>query len=100
MVLSTLLQSVATYDNFLRSFIFLSSMTIVYCDNVSIVYMTANRVHHQRTKYIEIDIHFVRKKVALGQIQVLHVPSAHPYVDISSSVHRYYDQGTASTVVH
>ena len=44
--------------------------------------MTANPVHHRRTKHIEIDIHFVREKVALGQFRVLHVPSAHQFVDI------------------
>jgi len=56
--------------------------TVVYCDNVSAVYMTANPVHHRRTKHIEIDIHFVREKVALGQFRVLHVPSAHQFADI------------------
>ena len=30
--------------------------TVVYCDNVSDVYMTANPVHHRRTKHIEIDM--------------------------------------------
>ncbi|XP_066374879.1 uncharacterized mitochondrial protein AtMg00810-like [Miscanthus floridulus] len=56
--------------------------TIVYCDNVSAVYMAANPVHHRRTKHIEIDIHFVREKVALGQFRVLHVPSAHQFTYI------------------
>ena len=60
----------------------ISSATIVYCDNVSAVYMTANPVHHRRTKHIEIDIHFVREKVALGQVRVLHVPSSHQFADI------------------
>jgi hypothetical protein len=55
----------------------LSSATVVYCDNVNAVYMTANPVHHRRTKHIEIDIHFVREEVALGQVRVLHVLSAH-----------------------
>ena len=44
--------------------------------------MTTNPVHHRRTKHIEIDIHFVREKVALGQVRVLHVPSAHQFTDI------------------
>ena len=60
----------------------LASATVVYCDNVSAVYMTANPVHHRRTKHIEIDIRFVRKKVALGEVRVLHVPSSHQFADI------------------
>nr|GEW96283.1 copia protein [Tanacetum cinerariifolium] len=41
--------------------------TLVYCDNVG-VYMFANPVQYQRTKLIEIDIHFVRDKVAAGHV--------------------------------
>ncbi|XP_057719171.1 uncharacterized mitochondrial protein AtMg00810-like [Arachis stenosperma] len=37
---------------------------------------------HQRTKHIEMDIHFVRKKVARGQVRVLHVPLRYQIVDI------------------
>nr|GEW54067.1 ribonuclease H-like domain-containing protein [Tanacetum cinerariifolium] len=33
--------------------------TLVYCDNVSAVYLILNPVQHQRMKHIEIDIHFV-----------------------------------------
>ncbi|WVZ53780.1 hypothetical protein U9M48_004676, partial [Paspalum notatum var. saurae] len=58
------------------------SATLVYCDNISAVYMTANPVHQRRTKHTEIDILFVREKVALGQVCVLHVPSSHQFVDI------------------
>ncbi|GJW79413.1 ribonuclease H-like domain-containing protein [Tanacetum coccineum] len=53
----------------------LFTATLVYCDNVSAVYMSTNSVQHQRTKHIEIDIHFVRDFVASGQVRVLHVPS-------------------------
>ncbi|GJW36328.1 ribonuclease H-like domain-containing protein [Tanacetum coccineum] len=53
----------------------LFTATLVYCDNVSVVYMSANPVQHQRTKHIEIDIHFVCDKVAAGHVRVLHVPS-------------------------
>ncbi|KAJ9540484.1 hypothetical protein OSB04_026990 [Centaurea solstitialis] len=56
--------------------------TLVYCDNVSAVYLSGNPVQHQRTKHIELDIHFVREKVALGHVRVLHVPSAYQYADI------------------
>ncbi|GJX94878.1 ribonuclease H-like domain-containing protein [Tanacetum coccineum] len=60
----------------------LSSATLVYCDNVSAVYLSSNPAQHQRTKHIEIDIHFVRDLVGAGQVRVLHVPSRYQYVDI------------------
>ncbi|GJU35887.1 ribonuclease H-like domain-containing protein [Tanacetum coccineum] len=41
----------------------LSSTTLVYYGNVSAVYLSCNPVQHQRTKHIEIDIHFVRDLV-------------------------------------
>ncbi|CAH9140198.1 unnamed protein product [Cuscuta epithymum] len=56
--------------------------SVVYCDNISAVYLSGNPVQHQRTKHIEMDIHFVREKVSRGQIRVLHVPSRHQYADI------------------
>ncbi|GKC64760.1 ribonuclease H-like domain-containing protein [Tanacetum coccineum] len=60
----------------------LSSAMLVYCDNVSAVYLSCNPVQHQRTKHIEIDIHFVCDLVAAGQVRVLHVPSRYQFADI------------------
>nr|GEV62112.1 ribonuclease H-like domain-containing protein [Tanacetum cinerariifolium] len=60
----------------------LFTVTLVYCDNVSAVYMSANPVQHQRTKHIEINIHFVRDKVASGHVRVLHVPLLFQYAYI------------------
>ena len=56
--------------------------TVVYCDNVSAVYLSTNPVQHQRTKHIETDLHFVRDRVALGEVRVLHVPTTSQYTDI------------------
>jgi hypothetical protein len=36
-----------------------SRCTLVYCDNISAVYLSTNPVQHQRTKHVEIDLHFV-----------------------------------------
>lgn len=46
-----------------------SKATLVYCDNVSAIYLSGNPVQHQRTKHIEMDILFVREKVARGDVR-------------------------------
>nr|GFA52448.1 ribonuclease H-like domain-containing protein [Tanacetum cinerariifolium] len=46
----------------------LSAATLVYCDNVSAIYLSANPVQNQRTKHIKIDLHFVRDLVTVGQV--------------------------------
>ena len=38
--------------------------TVVYCDNVSAVYLSTNPVQHQRTKHVKIDLHFIRDRGA------------------------------------
>jgi gluconate kinase len=58
-----------------------SRCTLAYCDNISAVYLSTNPVQ-QRTKHVEIDLHFVQKKVAIGQVRVLHVPTTSQFTDI------------------
>lgn len=53
-----------------------------YCNNVSDVYLSSNTVQHQRIKHVEMDIHFVQEKVALGHVKVLHVPCQFQFADI------------------
>jgi hypothetical protein len=48
--------------------------TLIYCDNINVVYLSTNPVQRQRTKHVEIDLHFIREKVAISQVHVLHVP--------------------------
>ena len=60
----------------------LAKSTLVYCDNVSAVYLSTNPVQHQRTKHVEIDLHFVRDRVAVGDVRVLHVPTTSQFADI------------------
>jgi hypothetical protein len=55
---------------------------LVYCDNVSAVYLSTNPVQHQRTKHVEIDLHFVRNYVAVSAVRVLHVPTTSQFADI------------------
>jgi hypothetical protein len=56
--------------------------TLVYYDNVSAVYLSTNLVQHQRTKHVEIDLHFVRERVAAGDVRVLSVPTKLQFANI------------------
>jgi hypothetical protein len=60
----------------------LSRCTLVYCDNISVVYLSNNPVQHQRTKHVEIDLHFVQEKIAIGQVRVLHVLTTSQFADV------------------
>ncbi|XP_055822041.1 uncharacterized mitochondrial protein AtMg00810-like [Solanum dulcamara] len=54
----------------------------VVSESCCVIYLAGNPVQHQRTKHIEMDIHFIREKVARGQFRVLHVPSRYQIADI------------------
>lgn len=43
---------------------------VVFCDDITTMYMSTNPVHHRRTKHIELDILFVREKVALVSFEL------------------------------
>lgn len=47
----------------------------IYTDNTSAASIARNPVSHQRTKHIEIDVHFVGEKVLTGAIELLYVPT-------------------------
>ncbi|XP_070662480.1 secreted RxLR effector protein 161-like [Malus domestica] len=43
---------------------------VLFCDNLSVIALSFNPVQHQKTKHIEIDVHFVRERVAKKQLTV------------------------------
>jgi hypothetical protein len=55
---------------------------VLWCDNLGATYLSANLVFHARTKHIEIDFHFVRKKVALGALAVKFISSSDQLADV------------------
>ncbi|GJZ50801.1 putative RNA-directed DNA polymerase [Tanacetum coccineum] len=50
-----------------------SSTPIIWCDNLGATYLSANPIFCARTKHVEIDYHFVREKVAQGDLRVQHI---------------------------
>lgn len=55
---------------------------VLLCDNLSVIALSFNPVQHQWTKHIEIDVHFVRERVARKTLLVQFVSSRKQFVDI------------------
>ena len=54
----------------------------IKCDNASTIALASNRVHHARTKHIELDCHFVRDKVRNNEVLPCYIPTKQQAADV------------------
>ena len=54
----------------------------LYCDNKAAINIAHNPVHHDRTKHVEVDRHFLKEKIEDGTICIPHVASTEQTADI------------------
>jgi len=45
-------------------------ITVVYCDNQSVIHLSKNQMYHERTKHIDVRYHFLRDIISQGNIIV------------------------------
>ncbi|GJU67257.1 ribonuclease H-like domain-containing protein [Tanacetum coccineum] len=54
----------------------------MFCDSQAAIKIAANPVFHERTKHLEIDLHFVREKILSGVLKTQKISSADQIADI------------------
>ena len=68
----------------------LNSTPVIWCDNQSAAALVSNPKFHSRTKHIELDVHFLREKIANQSFKVNYVPSSHNSADILTKALAYH----------
>ena len=58
-----------------------SSITIL-CDNQSAISLSKNQVHHEKTKNIDVKLHFIRLEVFKGTMKLVKIHTSDNVVDI------------------
>lgn len=60
----------------------LLSCPIIWCDNIGALTLAFNPVFHARTKHIEVDVHFIREKVANKDVSLKFISTIDQVADI------------------
>ena len=59
---------------------------LLYCDNESTISIAHNPTHHDHTKHIKVDRHFIKEKIKEGLVCIPYITSKGQMVDFLTKV--------------
>ena len=65
---------------------FVQRLIAVYCDSQSAIHLTKNAMIHERTKHIDIKLHFIRDIVTRGLVEIAKIVTEINPVDLLTKV--------------
>ena len=71
---------------FLRDFGICQKVVTVYCDSSSAISLTKHQVFHERSKHIDVRLHFVRDEVNKGEVKIQKVGTEDNPTDMLTKV--------------
>nr|KYP41264.1 Copia protein [Cajanus cajan] len=80
--LASVASEIIWLKNLLTDFQVSTTHAAVYCDNKAAIHIASNPIFHERTKHLEIDLHFVREQVTRGVLKLFHVRKFHQLADV------------------
>ena len=54
----------------------------LFCDNKAAINIDHNPIHHDKTKHVEVDRHFIKEKLETGVICLVYIPTGQQTADM------------------
>ena len=64
----------------------IQDLILLYCDNLSSIYLDRNPVLHARIKHIEVHYHFIRERIQVGDVDLHHISMNLQVADLHESI--------------
>ena len=58
----------------------------VHCDNQSVIHLSKNQIYHERTKHVDVKLHFMREIIVEGAVFVKKVSTEYNPSDMITKV--------------